>query len=537
MSNNPNRFSDPDQAQYQAWLEKHDAENQANLERTGRATFEDRGRKTIDATEKIGDIDPDEIFNMSDEEIMNLNLSPDQLEDVIGALSANLQADIAKLEKPKADQTNNSGESKEEETETPENNSSEEAARTLERAKRIERARRNSKFRRVFKKKILPIILATAISIAGFAGFAGIANHFNNNDQSRDSDQSKISTKQASSAEELTDVDDGEQLGIKDGYNEKGMYCSQNKAGKYDFANATEVASVCDNDECEMVKYASRNQVECMADYMANLPLTLQPEDFKGLNILETEEKLQSLSDEEFEAIQTQFEQTVDDAFTRRITVNGEQLNAYMRLIDPSKPATHDNMELVECTTNESNLEVTEFYWIDSDGNEIGSMDMKIIPVRDESGQINNFKGCMQVINPVGSTHIYAGMKTVSEISTVSDTIDSPGTSNIVNRSKGENTHAGENQQIMGTTENTKGDTEREATVDNSASNSNPGSEVNEIITDTTETNANHPSATRADNANTIKRETVDTSNQRGAGDNVNRTQEDLADIVNGGGV
>lgn len=201
--------------------------------------------------------------------------------------------------------------------------------------------------------------------------------------------------------------------GIYDGYNEKGMWSSKDKGGAYDFASAKEVAEVCDNDECEMVKYTARNQVESYADYLANLPEKLQPEGFKGLTILETEKKLESLSDEEFDSIKQQFDDIIDGAFTRRVVVNGEQNNAYMRLKNAGGKTTHGNMELVSCTTNEDNLEVTQLYWMDKDGNEVGSMTIKMLPVYDNNGNISGFGGCMQVIS--GDQRVYNGLTKITE--------------------------------------------------------------------------------------------------------------------------
>ena len=179
------------------------------------------------------------------------------------------------------------------------------------------------------------------------------------------------------------------------------------------FASAKEVAEVCDNDECEMIKYTARNQVESYADYLANLPEGLQPEGFKGLTILETEKKLESLSDEEFEAVKQVFDSTIDGAYTRRVTINGEQNNAYMRLKDSNKGATHGNMELVACTTNENNLEVTQLYWVDKDGKEIGTMNVKMTPVYDGNGNITGFRGCNQVVGV--KTSVYNGLTKITE--------------------------------------------------------------------------------------------------------------------------
>ena len=198
-------------------------------------------------------------------------------------------------------------------------------------------------------------------------------------------------------------------LGIYDGYNEPGMFTSENKTSSVAFADAGEVAEICNNDECEMIecemiKYTAHNQVESFADYMANLPEQLQPEGFKGLSLKETEAKLESLSDEEFTLVENQFRNIIDSAFTRRVVKNGTFHNAFMR--HKGGDFIHENMELVHCTTNESNLEVTEFYWVDQNGNEIGTMDVKIIPVRDKDGNIIGFKGCEQVINPYGEIYV-----------------------------------------------------------------------------------------------------------------------------------
>ena len=207
---------------------------------------------------------------------------------------------------------------------------------------------------------------------------------------------------------------EAEKIGIKDGYGEKGMWLSENKSGPYAFADATEVAEVCDNDECEMIKYTAREESEAFADYLAHLPESMQPEGFKGLTILETESKLESLSDEDYETLQTQFEGTMDKAFTRTVTVNGKQRNAYMRLKDESGSVTHGNMELVSCVTDENNLEVTQFYWTDADGNEIGSMNIKMQPVYDDNGNITSYKLCMQAISSIDSP-VYEGLNEINE--------------------------------------------------------------------------------------------------------------------------
>lgn len=441
-----------EQARYQAWLESKDTENLSNIQETGREVIGDRvvlaerGEKTIEATDApdtsettanpeaktapedaaliaelkkwdefkaqgmVSEADADRIKQevikaFASQKANNLNT------DKTGELDADKAAEIekdkaAEIEKDKAaelagDKTTENGEDQEDDP-------------SEARGKKLKKKGGSKRF----FAGAAAVALAAIIAAGALIG-VGLTNRNSNRDNKPQTEDS-------------VDADNGsgennEALGIYDGYGELGMWLSENKAGEFNFANAAEVAPLFNNDECEMVKYTARNQVESMADYMANLPEDLQLDGFKGLSILETEQKLQSLSNEEFESVRAQFDQTIDSAFTRRVTVNGEQQNAYMRLIDPSKPATHDNMELVECTTNESNLEVTQFYWVDANGNEIGTMNMKLIPVYDDNGDIVSFEGCEQVINPAGSkVQLYGGLETIIETPDVPSTPTTP---------------------------------------------------------------------------------------------------------------
>ncbi len=244
------------------------------------------------------------------------------------------------------------------------------------------------------------VAVATGL-VVGAAGVAGLV--------------ASLPSANLSSAEANTSIvgEQNEQIGIYDGYGEKGMWLSGDKGGKYDFASASEVAEVCDDDECEMVKYTAHNQVESFADYLANLPENLQPEGFKGLTILETEKRLEGLPDAQYEEMEKQFDETIDKAFTREATINGTQNNAYMRLKNPEDSITHDNMEVVACTTNESDLRVMQFYWTDENGNEIGHMNVKMTPVRDTNGYIVGYKGCNQVVS--SNPHVYTDMPKVPD--------------------------------------------------------------------------------------------------------------------------
>lgn len=247
-----------------------------------------------------------------------------------------------------------------------------------------EKAKKKPGFKR-FLKKAIPLAVAVMLALGVGVGAAKQAN---------------VDAQDYQPGNNIEQNIDYEQMGIFDGYDEEGMWESDAKAGPYNFAAAQEVADVCYDNEHEMVKYTADNQVESYASYLSHLPEELQPDGFKGLSILETEDALEALSDQEFEEIQAQFNDNIDKAKTRQVVLDGKYDNAYMRLKDDSGAVTHENMELVKCTTNENGTVATEFYWVDDDGNEIGSMIVK-------TGT------CMQVVTPMGDTHHYTGMSEI----------------------------------------------------------------------------------------------------------------------------
>ena len=266
------------------------------------------------------------------------------------------------------------------------------------------------KMRQAVKSALTPAAaVAAGVTIGLLMNLNNISNIFSSS-KNATPDQTPTEPESISDtmapAESTDDLEIMEAIGIRDGYDEYGMWLSEHKSFYANFACASEVSEVCDNDEVEMVKYTAGNQVESFADYLANLPEKLQPEKFRGLSIIETERYLESLSDEEFDGIRQRFDGIMDKAMTRRADKNGKFNNAYMRLIDPNGSITHDNMELVRCTTYEDRKEYIEFYWLDDDGNEIGSMSVRVSRVYDADGNIIGHEGCMQVITPSG-TSIY----------------------------------------------------------------------------------------------------------------------------------
>ena len=360
---------------------------------TSRSTFKRRGETTLEAkalaeekakNERIAELYAE--LQAEEEKLASIKARRAELER-----TSNPEPTLSPNPEAETTPTSPASESETPPENTPETSDSPETPPTPEAVHdTAEKAKKSSGFKKLVKS-------AAIIALAGLALGTGILIGSSNRKNSPNSDVSTPTYTEA-----LPSAEENEVIGIYDGYGEKGMWLSENKKGPYNFANAAEVAEVCDNDEVEMIKYTARNQVESYADYLANLPESLQPEGFKGLSILETEQRLESLSDEEYELIQKQFEETMDNAFTRRVVLNGKYDNAYMSLKDPDGPVDHDNMQLVRCTTNENNLEVTEFYWVDENGDEIGSMTSKITPIYDEKGNIIGFKGCEQITSKDG---------------------------------------------------------------------------------------------------------------------------------------
>ena len=220
------------------------------------------------------------------------------------------------------------------------------------------------------KKVIATAAAAVLVLGVGISATIAISN----------SNKTPTPTKPTQRNEQLANAEVKERIGIYNGYGEKGMYLSKNKTSEHAFASAVEVAEVCNDDECEMIKYVADNQVESMASYMALFPERLQPEGFKGLTISETEAKLESLSDDEYEEVQKQFNDVIDQAFTRDEVANGKFANVYMDKKDADGEVDFQNMGAVKCYTNESNVYKTLYWTEDGNGNsaEIGKMMVKI---------------------------------------------------------------------------------------------------------------------------------------------------------------
>ena len=275
--------------------------------------------------------------------------------------------------------------------------------------------------------KVLGAAAIAAVTICGvMMGITTVAGNNNTNTTTAASLNYEVSTvvedsTDDSSVDENTATNENSETesGIIDGYDEVGMWERMDDKGWwYDFASAKEVAELPDinNKVNKMIEYTAGNQVESFADYIANLPEDLQLDGFNGSTILDAEKKLESLTDEEFEKVKERFNSTIDRAFTRDVVLHGGYHNAYMQKIDSSKPAAHDNMELVKFDSYENGTGAIELYWTDdntANGIEVGTMAIKI--ARNKDGEV--YGGCMQVVNPIGSNdEVYQNMKKITDV-------------------------------------------------------------------------------------------------------------------------
>ena len=241
------------------------------------------------------------------------------------------------------------------------------------------------------KKLLIGAVAAATVLLASSALIFNVGS-----DEKKDSQPTPAETKP--SITEKTDTPTTESrgevkgaIGIKDGYNEYGMFANKGEGCyEFNFADASRVAEVCDNDPKEMVKYTIENQVETLADYIPHLPDELKPDSYKGLTILEVEEKLEGLSDEEFDAMLEYCKECFDKAKVRYTYVEGKRQNALMMPDDNATydKLTHEDIKLIRRSFYENN-EITEFYWEDDDGNEIGSIPVKATPIYEEYKENN----------------------------------------------------------------------------------------------------------------------------------------------------
>ena len=197
-------------------------------------------------------------------------------------------------------------------------------------------------------------------------------------------------------------IENMESQGIIDGYGEKGMWLSEGKTGRYNYAAADEVAEAAKSDDArDMMMYTAKNQSESFADYMTSLPDSLRPDSLKGIdNILDMEDAIEGLSVDQYQEAMKAFEDAMGNATVEDIELNGEYDNAYMRLQDSDGDVVHENMELVRCTTTENGTHAKRIILHDKEGNEVGDMIVKAY-----TGQ-NGKKGCMQIVRRKGAPEL-----------------------------------------------------------------------------------------------------------------------------------
>ena len=294
---------------------------------------------------------------------------------------------------------------------------------TLEQAKATyEKVKKRPSLKKIIMEKVLPVLLAAALIIPGVAGIVNSLNSTQNQPQ-------QPSTEQVfSSYDEYVGNKHEKESGIQDGYYEIGMFMSPDKGTPYDFANAAEVAGEVGDDECDVMKEVAHCQVESLADQLAKIPNEVKTKygissEFMNLSIKDTESKLESLSDEDYNKLMQQVDQIWDDAFTEKVSLNGEYDNAYMRTsASGDERVTHNNTELVACTTQENGTAATKFFWTEdgnANSNRIGDIIAKIS--HDDAGHIA--KSCTQIVTEVGAFSVlYDNMDRITVVPTPPNT-------------------------------------------------------------------------------------------------------------------
>lgn len=196
-------------------------------------------------------------------------------------------------------------------------------------------------------------------------------------------------------------IKEAETIGIKDGYDEEDMWCSDSKPNPVAFADFKSVIKNFGGDVKAAAKYTCDNEVEVKTDYIAGLD-AMRPAAFKGLSELQISDKLEHLSPEEFSKISQEFNSILDKADNvKEISLNGKYSNAYMAIKDGkslvgSKIAknkglaiNHETMQLIQCATNEKGAKAYQLEWHDENGKLIDSIIIK--------------EACAQVVEKEGS--------------------------------------------------------------------------------------------------------------------------------------
>ena len=179
-------------------------------------------------------------------------------------------------------------------------------------------------------------------------------------------------------AEDADDASEDEEAaeayeGIIDGYGEYGLWTSESKTGDHDFGYAAEIAEEegCGSND-------AKNQSESFADYVHAMPDAARPASLRGITDHKAmEAAIEAMSPEEYEEAYASFEESIMRAEVVDTVLNGDYMEAHMRLRDPSGPLTHENMELELVGTSEHNTPVQEIRCFDEEGNFLGSFIVK----------------------------------------------------------------------------------------------------------------------------------------------------------------
>ena len=171
---------------------------------------------------------------------------------------------------------------------------------------------------------------------------------------------------------DTVDNPEHELSGIIDGYGEEGMWESDGKTGPYAFADFKKVVEMHDGDVKEAIKDVTRKQVESLADFVSGLNDNFRPAGYENLSMAEINEKIEGLSDIEYDNLKEYVDGLIDNADVKEVTLNGKYDNAYMGVksgdqimgskeaVEKNVEINHETMQLIKCTTDEKGSKAYE---------------------------------------------------------------------------------------------------------------------------------------------------------------------------------
>ena len=201
--------------------------------------------------------------------------------------------------------------------------------------------------------------------------------------------------------QQLMGYEQNEQFRLTDGYENEGNYRSCHENGTRAFLEASVVSErINSNDPMDILFTSDIEQPEVLAAHIEgirNSAPNVVPEAFRNLSYEQIEDLLENNPQAYTEGVQFVQRQYELNRGKWRTTEMNDQLcmNRHLEMIDESGAYKHENIRLEKASTRETGERlVLDAY--DENGDVVSSFIVKLIPVRDESGNIVGWKGCVQ---------------------------------------------------------------------------------------------------------------------------------------------